>query len=182
MNALCKKLLKMIYDNSQDSGGSLQIDASGRDLGYKSAHALKIDIDYLLDAGYVKNDITMTRFYSLFITAKGESFVENDFKSPDVSTNNIFNIQNATNSIIGTQSNVTMHIGDVIQQARKDIDSSDSNDKEELHKIINLLEDIAENKPDIKKGLLSNFASVIQRNSWIASPITSIVLKLLIGI
>ncbi len=186
MNTLCKKLLKMVYDHNQNKGGALQIDARGHDLGYETAHALKTDIDYLVNDGYIRKDITITHAYSLVITEKGELFVENGFKlQPEVSgnpTSNVFNIQNATNSVIGTHANVTMNIGDVIQQAREDIDSSNSDDKKELHEIINLLEDVTKNQSSMKKGLLSKFASAIQRNSWIASPVTSIILKWLTSI
>ena len=186
MNTLCKKLLKMVYDHNQDEGGSLQIDAYGYDLGYKTARALKTDIDYLVNGGYVRKDVALMRAYSLAITEKGELFVENGFKLPyeipNNTTSNVFNIQNATNSIIGTQTNVTMNIGDVIQQAREDIDASDSSDKEELHKIIDILEDAVNHQPVMKKGLLSKFASVIQKNSWIASPVTSVILKWLTSI
>lgn len=92
-----------------------------------------------------------------------------------------FHVENATNSVIGTQSNFTMNINGSIQEARKRIDESNSNDKEELHQIINLLEKISESKSPVQQGILSKFASAIQRNSWITSPISSIVLNLLLN-
>lgn len=91
-----------------------------------------------------------------------------------------FHIENATNSMIGTQSNFTVNINGSIQEAREQINSSNSKDKEELLEFINLLEEISKNQEPIKQGLLSKFSSVIQRNSWIASPISSIVLNLLL--
>lgn len=92
----------------------------------------------------------------------------------------IFNIGTATNSVIGTQASVTMSINGAIQNAREQITSSDSKDKEELQQIISLLEMVADNQVPAQKGLLSKFSAVIQRNSWIASPISSILLNWLL--
>ncbi len=93
---------------------------------------------------------------------------------------NIFNIGNASNSVIGTQSVVTMNITSSIQEAKERINSSDSDDKEDLKQIINLLEMVVNNQVPAQGGLLSKFSSVIQRNAWISSPISSIVLNWLI--
>lgn len=92
----------------------------------------------------------------------------------------IFNIEDATNSVIGMQSTVTMNINSSIQEAKEKIASSDSSDKEELLQIISLLEMIVNNQVPAQKGLLSKFASVIQKNSWITSPISSILLNRLL--
>ena len=97
-------------------------------------------------------------------------------EAPSVS----FHIENATNSMIGTQSNFTMNINGSIQEAREQINSSNSSDKEELLQIIELLEQISNNQVPIKQGILSKFSAVIQRNSWITSPIASIALNLLL--
>jgi len=50
-----------------------------------------------------------------------------------------FHIENAYGSVIGTQANVTLHYNDSIQQAKHQIESSDSPDKQELQQIISLL-------------------------------------------
>ncbi len=92
----------------------------------------------------------------------------------------IFNIENATNSVIGMQSTVTLNINSSIQEAKEQIASSDSGDKEELQQIISLLEMVVNNQVPAQKGLLSKFVSVIQRNSWISSPISSILLNWLL--
>lgn len=93
----------------------------------------------------------------------------------------IFNIKNASNSVIGLQTTVVMNINSSVQEAKERIASSDSNDKEELQQIISLLEMVVNNQVPAQKGLLSKFASVIQRNSWIASPISSILLNWLLA-
>ena len=98
-------------------------------------------------------------------------------KSETESATNIFNIGNVTNSIVGTQSGFTMNINSPFQEAREQIDSSDSDDKEELHQIIDLLENALNNQTPVKKGLLSKFSAAMQRNSWITGTISSLLLK-----
>ena len=92
----------------------------------------------------------------------------------------VFNISNANNSIIGTQSVVTMNINNSIQSAREQIASHDSNDKEELQQIISLLEMVINNQVPAQKGLLSKFSAVMERNSWITGTISSILLNWLL--
>ena len=96
-------------------------------------------------------------------------------------TSAIFNIANASNSVIGMQSNVTMNINTSIQEVKKQIATSGSSDKEELQQIIHLLEMIVNDQVPAQKGVLSKFTSVIQRNAWITSPISSILLNWLLS-
>lgn len=172
-----KNLLQLIYNYDQTEGAPLQISADGSDIGYDS-YMLRNDVTYLKENGYITEPISIMRTYTLALTEKGEIFVENDFKMPsEKPINNVFNIENATNSVIGTQSNVTLNINNAIQETKEQIESSDSDDKAELRQIINLLEMVINEQIPAKKGLFSKFTAVIQRNSWIASPITSIFLK-----
>ena len=78
-----------------------------------------------------------------------------------------FNIQNAYGSVIGSQSSVVMNYNAAIQNAKKEIEASNSPDKEDLDKIISLLEMIVNNQLSPQKGLFSKFSSVMERNSWI---------------
>lgn len=95
-------------------------------------------------------------------------------KSSDVAT---FHIENAYGSVIGTQSNVTLHYNDSIQKAKNQIDSTNSPDKQELQQIISLLEMVVNNQVPPQKGLFSKFSSVMERNSWITGTITSALLS-----
>lgn len=87
-----------------------------------------------------------------------------------------FNIQNAYGSVIGSQSSVVMNYNAAIQNAKKEIEASNSPDKEDLDKIISLLEMIVNNQLSPQKGLFSKFSSVMERNSWITGTITSTLL------
>ncbi len=178
-----KHLLQLIYDHNQSYGGPLQINADGTDTNSDS-QTLCNDISFLEDSSYIVQTLRIARCYVLALTEKGEQFVENGYKVsseiPSSPINNIFNIENATNSVIGTQQFVTLNISNAIQKTREQVDLSNSDDKPELQQIINLLEMVVSGNVSAKEGLFSKFASVIQRNSWITSPISSILLNWLI--
>lgn len=95
-------------------------------------------------------------------------------------TTTIFNIGSATGSIIGTQTNATLNYNSTIQSAKEQIEFSNSPDKEDLQKIISLLEMIVNNQLPPQKGLFSKFSAVMERNSWITGTIASAILNWLI--
>lgn len=126
---------------------------------------------------YVEDKISDYAFnefqqYKLFYLTEAQ------YKSQNVHMNNAtFHIVNAYGSVIGTQANVTLNYNDSIQNAKKQITSLDSPDKEELQKIISLLEMMVNNQLPPQKGLLSKFSSVMERNSWITGTIASTLLN-----
>ncbi len=89
----------------------------------------------------------------------------------------VFNIGTAYGSVIGTQQSVTVNYTDSLQAVKKQIEDFDSPDNEDLQQIISLLEMIVNNQLPPQKGLLSKFSAVLERNSWIASPIASVLIS-----
>ena len=82
------------------------------------------------------------------------------------------------NSIIGTQANATISLNDQINKMKNDVSISSSSDKEELLKIISLLEELKNSQEPVPKGILSKFSAVMERNSWITSSVSSFLLSL----
>lgn len=102
-----------------------------------------------------------------YYQTKSEKDHSNQIGSP------VFNIGTAYGSVIGTQTSVTVNYKDSLQATKKQIEDSDSPDKEELQQIISLLEMIVNNQLPPQKGLLSKFSAVLERNSWITGSIAS---------
>lgn len=102
---------------------------------------------------------------------------EAEHASSKLQATTIFNIGSATGSIIGTQANATLNYKESIQNAKEQIASTDSPDKEELQQIINLLEMVINNQVPPQKGLFSKFSAVMERNSWITGTIASALLS-----
>ncbi len=103
-----------------------------------------------------------------------ETFTE--YNSQKQTASSIFNIGTAYGSVIGTQSTVNMTYNESIQNAKQQLEASNSPDKEELTQVINLLEMIVNNQVPAQKGIFSRFSAVLERNSWITGSITSALL------
>lgn len=93
----------------------------------------------------------------------------------------MYHIGTANNSVIGTQAIATMNISCSPQEIKEQISSSTSEDKEELLQVISLLEMIVNNQVPAQKGLFAKFSDTIQKNSWIAGPMASIILDWLLA-
>lgn len=87
-----------------------------------------------------------------------------------------FHIGNAYGSVIGTQAVVNMNYQAAIPALREQISKSDSCDKEDLDKIIDLLQMVLDGQVPASKGLFSKFSGALERNSWITGSLASTVL------
>lgn len=100
----------------------------------------------------------------------------------NMSKNNspIFNINANTieNTIIGNQTNATINLDNFLSKMKREIESSNSNDKKELLEIVSLLKEINQSNKPIEKGFLSKFSDVMERNSWITSSVSGFLLNL----
>lgn len=87
-----------------------------------------------------------------------------------------FHIENAYGSVIGNQSHFSFSFSPNLDSLRTTVAESDSADKQELQKLIDLVEMIVQNQVPASKGLLSRFSAVMERNSWLTSSILSALL------
>lgn len=126
---------------------------------------------------YVKDTIT-DFFMQKTNQLKAFYLTENEFKNQQsISASTVFNIENATGSVIGTQSIVNMNYQTTMQQLHEQVSSCCSPDKEQLEKLISMLELITNDDVPAQKGILSKFSAVMERNSWITGSIASAVIS-----
>lgn len=94
-----------------------------------------------------------------------------------------FSIQNAHDSIIGTQTNATINNGFTFDEIEEYIQSKniDSSDKEKLLELNNFVKTLAENNVPLSKGILNRFSDIIAKHSWVLSLIGSALIKHFIG-
>lgn len=147
-------------------------------------------IGFLPDSDIKTGDILDNRFHEKFIVTDtqlgffhgepGQLKVyyqtESEAIRPEKSSVT-YNIGNAYGSVIGSQSVVNMNYNDSIQSAKQQISESSSPDKEDLTKLINLLEMVVNDRVPVHKGIFSKFSAVMERNSWITSSISSVLLN-----
>lgn len=89
----------------------------------------------------------------------------------------IFNIGTVNNSVIGN-SNV-LNVTSTIDSIKSQIRENGGDDKESLNEIVELLEQILEERKPIEKGMFSKFSGVMERHSWITGAVASAILGVL---
>lgn len=177
MTEMRKNILQFIYDYEQSEGSPCIIKSDGSDFNFDS-HTLASNILYLESKKYIqKQHSAVLGEMHLSLTEKGEQFVENGFESPREPSQTVFNIGSAQNSIVGTQENATLTNGYSIDDITKLIERHNSDDEELLKEMVSVLEKAVSNQEPVKKGLLSKFVGVFQRNEWITAPIASFIFE-----
>ena len=93
----------------------------------------------------------------------------------------VFNIQNAYGSVIGTGNQATINYNSAVSELRKAVASDTSADKEQLEKIVDLLEMVVNDQVPPSKGLFSKFSAVMERHSWISNSMAGTILSWLLS-
>ncbi len=123
---------------------------------------------------YITELVSLSEYY------KSCYYISEYEYNTSIKSNPSFSINATTikNSIIGTQSTATINMSSEIEKMREEISNSQSDDKEELLKIVSLLEELKNNQEPVPKGILSKFSCVLERNSWISGSVASFLLNL----
>lgn len=96
------------------------------------------------------------------------------------SSSPVFNIQNAYGSVIGTGNQATINYNSAVSELRKAVASDTSTDKEQLEKIVDLLEMVVNEQVPPSKGLFSKFRKIMERNSWITGSVANALMSWLL--
>ncbi len=159
--------------NTEESSGKKYV-------GFKPGTDIEID-DLIINTANEKFYICdkMTEFvHKEPFQIKAYTISESRYKQ-QIKQNNqpIFNIGEVHSSIVGTQQNVTVNNGYSAEYLNTLIDQHDSLDKELLKEMVSILETAISSQEPIRKGLLSKFAGILQRNEWITAPIASFIFE-----
>lgn len=88
----------------------------------------------------------------------------------------IFNVQNAYGSVIGTNNQATINYNTSIGEIKDRISHEKSSDKEDMEKIVSLLEMVVNNQVPPSKGLFSKFSDIMERHSWLSNSVAATIL------
>ncbi|MFT8930059.1 MAG: hypothetical protein ABF969_12060 [Sporolactobacillus sp.] len=97
------------------------------------------------------------------------------------SSNVTFNVQSAVNSVIGQNNLTTFNIEQGFKELLNQIDKQDTEDKEQLKKLVELVRQFVENDIAPQKGMLSKFGDLIAKHAWITGPLGSLIVSWLAG-
>ena len=123
------------------------------------------------------SEIEYVRFNGKMESINAFYLTENESKKQDSSAGNIFNVQNAYGSVIGTGNTATINYGNTLDEIKKYVNESVSPDKAELEKIVSLLEMIVNDQIPASKGLFSRFSAVMERYSWLSGAVAGTLLS-----
>ena len=137
---------------------------------------------FLLDKGWVEKYFdSKDTFISCRLTPLGTQQAEGTLEKQAIQQTT-FNIGVANNSIMGNNaSHNVINVGISFEELRSLIEQgfSDQNERNEILSTLKHLQDRMDSNQPLEKGLLANITDIIQKNAWISSPITAMVLKYL---
>lgn len=112
-------------------------------------------------------------------TFKGETFAKKAYYTTSISksqpNSTVFNINNASNSIIGNQQSAILNNSHFnIDDLKQLIEIYGENDKQQLYELTSLLKDSLD-KDDFHKSKLSKFSDLIAKHSWLPTAIAQII-------
>ena len=94
-------------------------------------------------------------------------------KETEQRQSNVYNIGTAYGSVIGTANTATINYKTNFQELRERAELENAPDKEQVQKLIDLVEMIVNGQVPPQKGLLSRFSETMERHSWITSAVAS---------
>ena len=99
--------------------------------------------------------------------------VEKKRKETEQRQSNIYNIGTAYGSVIGSANTATINYQTNFQELRERAEAENAPDKEQVQKLVDLVEMIVNDQIPPQKGLLSKFSETMERHSWITSAVAS---------
>ena len=94
-------------------------------------------------------------------------------KETEQRQSNVYNIGAAYGSVIGTANTATINYKTNFQELRERAELENAPDKEQVQKLIDLVEMLVNGQVPPQKGLLSRFSETMERHSWITSAVAS---------
>ena len=86
-------------------------------------------------------------------------------------------VENAYNAVIGSGNMIVVSYSEELENLKAKVSSEDFPDKQELEKLISLLEMVVNGQVPVSKGLFSKFLHVMEKNSWITGAVTGVLLN-----
>lgn len=87
-----------------------------------------------------------------------------------------YNIGVAYGSVIGTGNTATINYQSNIAELRQRVEKEEAPDREQMNKLLDLLQMVIDDQVPVQKGLFARFSSVMEKHSWISSAVASTLL------
>lgn len=150
-----------------------------------SENELSLAFEYLNEKDYIEIESVKGVKLPLIIKLKSAGYDWiNDEQDTANSVDQIFNFP-SNDGAMGTNTNLSINnlcadFGELTELIRKNT-INDSDNQRELEKVKSLVQEFIVQEKPLSKGLLKRFSQIMQENSWIAGPLSTILLKYLVS-
>lgn len=110
------------------------------------------------------------------ITAEGVDEVEGNKPRPQQNVSNVFNIQNAPGSVIGTHNTAELTNNFDFRRMEAEIEEKGGEDEEELREALEEVRRLLVSGEKLDRGELARFSDALERHSWFTGSVTSALL------
>lgn len=101
---------------------------------------------------------------------------ESEYLSRQQQSGTTYNIGVAYGSVIGTGNTATINYQSNIAELRQRVEKEEAPDREQMNKLLDLLQMVIDDQVPVQKGLFARFSSVMEKHSWISSAVASTLL------
>ena len=101
---------------------------------------------------------------------------ESEYLSRQQQSGTTYNIGVAYGSVIGTGNTATINYQSNIAELRQRVEKEEAPDREQMNKLLDLLQTVIDDQVPVQKGLFARFSSVMEKHSWISSAVASTLL------
>ena len=147
-----------------------------RYIGFRPGTDIKID-DVVIKSGKERFYIMKHRHHISKEQEQIKAFymteVEKKRKETEQHQSTIYNIGTAYGSVIGTANTATINYQTSFRELRDRAEAENAPDKEQVQKLIDLVEMIVNEQIPPQWGLLSKFSETMERHSWVTSAVAS---------
>lgn len=126
---------------------------------------------YIVDteSSYFQKQLQQIKTYSI----SEREYLSQKQQSPST----VFNIGTAYGSVIGTANTATINYQSNIEELRKLVSDDTSPDREQMERLLDLLQMVVDNQVPAQKGLFAKFSAVMEKHSWLSSAVASTLLS-----
>ena len=152
------------FVNIRDVASELGLPADNVTLTLDPTSEVKRLAFYWGNKGFIKSQSDGFNFFTL--TTEGIDEVEGRNRPPEPSVSNVFNIEYAQGSVIGTHNNAELTNTFDSRSIEQRIEREGGEDKEELTRALARVERLIERGDYLDRGALSEFSGAMERHSW----------------
>ncbi|CDN37054.1 hypothetical protein [Bacillus thuringiensis] len=182
LDSLSEKVLKYIILNSRHSLASTEIiDA----FSTEPLTSVKDALGNLFQKEYIYGQYAEGSLHEIIPAHAGRVYFEMKEKSNTMnpSGSTVFNIQQATNSILGNQQHASINQTTINFESLKELVASKGEaDNPEIQELIALLQNHLEQNTPLEKGMLSRFGDVLAQHPWLSNPLGQWIIQALTGL